>query len=112
MSKRLVLVIAALALIASAGTVTKLPTYTITLAKPATVSGTLLKPGDYKIAVGAAKVTITPRNGGVSVDAPVTIDTAKFKFDNTVITYVNQQNTETISEIDLGGTKTKLTFAK
>jgi hypothetical protein len=112
MSKRLVLILVVLALVATAGTVTKLATYQITLSKPTTVSGTVLAAGDYKLIVGDAKITIVPQHGGKAVEAAVKIDTAKIKFDNTVITSTDIKGTAVFAEIDLGGTKTKLLFAQ
>jgi hypothetical protein len=110
MTKRLILVIAVLALIATAGTVTKLATYQITLSKPTTLSGTILPAGDYKLILGNAKITIIPHDGGKSVESPVKIDSVPSKFDTTVITCDNRNGSTVFEEIDLGGTKTKLLF--
>jgi len=112
MLKRLVIVLAVLASFAAAGTVTKLGVYQVTLSRPVTVSGTVLKPGDYKVVVGDAKVTMTPRNGGSAVEAPIKIESAPTKFDSTVVTYETSNSKSIISEIDLGGSKTKLVFAQ
>ena len=47
MSTKVVLVLLVLALVAAAGTVTKLGVYQVTLSRPAAVNGITLKPGDY-----------------------------------------------------------------
>src|ERR1035438_1828317 len=103
MAKKLVLVLAVLALIASAGTVTKFSVYQVTLFKAATVNNTELKAGDYKIAVGDAKVTITPAAGGSPVVVPIKIESVARKYDGTVVTYESRDSKNVISEIDLGG---------
>jgi hypothetical protein len=112
MSKRLVLVFAVLASFAAAGTITKLGVYHVTLSKPTSMSGTVLKPGDYKLVVGDAKVTITPANGGSAAEAPIKIESAQRKFDETVVIYETNNSKSVIYEIDLGGSKTKLIFAQ
>lgn len=112
MLKRIALVTTALASFAFAGSVTKLPVYQVTFAKPAAVNGAVLKPGDYKLVVRDAKAIITPKEGGSPVEAPVKIENAPSKFDVTVITYQTQKSGNAVSEIDLGGSKTKLMFAQ
>jgi hypothetical protein len=108
MAKRLVLVFVVLALVAAAGTVTKLGNYQITFAKAAAVNGTMLKPGDYRLVVGDAKITITPKEGGKAVEAPVKIENTTAKFDSTIVTY----DKNNVTEIDLGGSRIKLVFAQ
>jgi hypothetical protein len=112
MLKRVVLIIAVLALIAAAGTVVKPSVYQITLFKATTVNGNVLKPGDYKLVVFAAKVTITPAEGGKTVESPITIETVPAKFDSTSITYNAVNNANVMKEIDLGGSKNKVIFAQ
>lgn len=112
MAKKLVLVLAVLALIASAGNVTKFSVYQVSFFKAVTVNNLELKAGDYKIAVGDAKVTITPAAGGSPVLVPVKIESVATKYDGTVVTYESRGGKTVISEIDLGGSKTKLVFAQ
>jgi len=112
MAKKLILVLAVLALVASAGTVTKLSVYHVTFVKAATVNHTELKAGDYKIAVGDANATITPAAGGTPVVVPVKIETGAVKYDGTAVTYESRDSKNMVSEIDLGGSKTKLVFAQ
>ena len=113
MSKRLVILAAILIAAASAGTVTKLGNYEITLSQPTVVSGVTLKAGDYKLSVADASVTIAPLDGGKSVDAPVKIETTTTKFSSTLIQYQrNSNNQNVITEIDLGGRKFKVLFVQ
>ncbi len=111
MSKRLVLLLAILVVAAFAGSVSKLGTFEITLSQPTVVNGVTLKPGDYKLSVADASVTITPVEGkGKPVEAAVKIEATTQKFNNTTIMYETKNNQATIAEIDLGGRKTKVLF--
>src|SRR5262245_19445441 len=110
MTKRIVVLLAVLALCATAGTVTKLGVYEITLSKPTTVSGAVLQPGDYKLSLTADKATITTKAGGSPVETFVKIELVQRKIDTTVITYQSTDAKTVISEIELGGTKTRLVF--
>ncbi|MGH9633024.1 MAG: hypothetical protein ACRD7E_32375, partial [Bryobacteraceae bacterium] len=49
--------------------------YKVTLFQPSIIEGTELKPGDYKIEVLENKAVI--RNGKVSVEAPVKVETSE-----------------------------------
>jgi hypothetical protein len=107
MLKNLILVFAVVALVvASAGTVVKGNSYRITLMQPSVVKGTVLKAGDYKITVLDSKITIA--NGKDTLDVPVTIETVDKKYDDNAIRYSTVDGKAVISEIRLGGTKTKL----
>jgi hypothetical protein len=104
MSKRFVLAFAILALaIATAGTVPGSHSYTITLVQPAVVNGVQLKPGDYRLQVDPAKISIT--QGKQTVEMPAAkVETVEKKFDVTAIRY----DGEKLAEIRLGGTKTRI----
>jgi len=110
MFKKLVLAFAILALaLATAGTVPAGGgSYKITLLQPSVVKGNALKAGDYRLNVGTEKVTIV--SGKFSVEVPVTIENGDKKFDTTAIRYTDDAGKATISEIRIGGTKTKLLF--
>ena len=108
MLRKFVLIFAILAVVvATAGT-----TYRITLLQPSVVKGTLLKAGDYKLNLGDSKVTITPSNGKNPVEVPVKVETVDKKFADTVIGYAAENGKTVVTEIRLGGTKTKLVFAQ
>ena len=103
MLKNLVLAFAVLALaVASAAT------YRVTLDQPSVVKGTELKAGDYRVSVQSDKVTIV--NGKQSIEVPVKIETVAQTYDSTAVRYSDQGGKSTISEIRLGGTRTKLVF--
>ncbi|SPF48455.1 conserved exported hypothetical protein [Candidatus Sulfopaludibacter sp. SbA4] len=110
MLKKFVVAFAVLALaVAFAGTIPGVGgNYKITLLQPSVVKGTVLKAGEYRLNVGAEKVTIV--NGKDSIDVPVKIENVDKKFDSTAIRYTEEGGKAAISEIRLGGTKTKLIF--
>ena len=110
MVKRLLLAFSVLALaVASAGTVPGARTnFKIKLMQPSVVNGTELKAGDYKLSIGETKVTIT--GDKQTVEAPAKAEAVEAKFDNTAICYKTDNGKAIISEIRLGGTKTKVVF--
>lgn len=111
MLKKLVLLLAVVALIATAGTVPGVGHYRITLNQPAMVQGTLLKAGDYRLNLMDTKLTITPDNGKNPVEVTVKVETSEKKFDSTAIRLEEASGKPVISEIRIGGTKTKIVFA-
>ncbi len=82
--------------------------YKITLFQTATVNGTELKPGDYKIEVKDDKAILT--RGKESVQTNVRTETAEAKFSSTSVRYSNGNGKYQLQEIRLGGTNTKLIF--
>lgn len=70
------------------------------------VAGTTLKPGDYKLMVDGEKATIS--QGKQKVEVGVKQETDSQKFNATSVRYQNGDGKYRISEIRLGGTKTKL----
>jgi hypothetical protein len=101
--KKLMLSFAILALaVASADT------YRVTLFEPSVVSGTELKPGEYKLDVTDHKVVIS--KGKTSVEAAVKVEKADSKFKSTSVRYANGDGKFTVQEIRLGGTTTRLVF--
>jgi hypothetical protein len=107
--KKVVMVLAILALVASAGTVPA-GHYRFTLDRPAIVKGTVLKAGDYRLALGDAKVVITDSYGHKPIEVPVKIESVEKKFGETVIGYNTENGKDSIREIRLGGTTTKVVF--
>ncbi len=110
MVKKLVLIFTILAVaLATAGTVPGVSgTYKVTLLQPSVLNGTVLKPGDYRLNLATDRVTII--NGKQTLEVPVKVETAEQKFDSTAIRYTQQEGKAAISEIRLGGTKTRLVF--
>jgi len=110
MLKRLLALFAILAVAVSfAGTVPGPGgSYTITFTQPSVVKGVEFKPGDYRLKIAGDKITIA--SGKHAVDVTGKIETGETKFDSTAIRYNNQEGKAVVSEIRVGGTKTKLLF--
>jgi len=110
--KKLIVLFALFALVAAiAGTVPALgPSYNVKLLRPSMVKGMELKEGEYRLNVNKDIATIG--NGKVSVEAPVKVETTDSKFDTTAIRYTELAGKSVISEIRVGGTKTKIVFVQ
>jgi hypothetical protein len=81
--------------------------YYFTLSAPTKAGATTLKPGDYEVDVKGTQAVFRD-NGGKSVSIPVKVEQSDKKFDNTAV----ETSSDTIQEIDLGGSTTKLTFGQ
>jgi len=110
MFQRFLVVFAILALVmASAGTVPAPgSSFRVNISQPSVVKGSDLKAGEYKVSMGAEKVTFS--DGKVTVDAPVKIEAAPEKFKATAVRYTTENGKNIISEIRVGGTTTRLLF--
>ena len=83
-------------------------THTVTLFQPSVVSGTELKPGDYKLTVENNKATI--EKGKAKVEATVKVENGTDKFGATSVRYTSEGGKYKVKEIRLGGTTTTLVF--
>jgi len=110
MLMKLAVVFCVFALVAAvAGSIpAKGPVYRVTLSEPASVNGTALKPGEYRVAVTAGKATFML--GKESHEVSVKVEEAAKKFDSNRVQFNNENNTNAIKEICVGGTKTRLIF--
>ncbi|MGO9256356.1 MAG: hypothetical protein ACLQU1_08665 [Bryobacteraceae bacterium] len=110
MLRKFVLAFAILALAAAfAGTVpTHGPGCWITVLQPSVVHGTPLAPGDYRVTVNNDKATFV--NGKLSWTVDVKVENEATKFDTTAVRYTDQAGRQNITEIRIGGSKTKLLF--
>jgi hypothetical protein len=80
----------------------------VNLTQPAVVNGKELKAGEYRLNVEESKVTIA--DGKSSIEAPVKVESGDTKFGVTVVRYTAEGGKSAISEIRIGGTKTRLVF--
>lgn len=108
MFSKLVWIIAIIAIVASAGTIPAGGHYKITLFEPAAVQGTVLRAGDYRLELRDTKLTILPEHGKVPVEITVKVETVDKKFDTTSVRLDTATGKAVVSEIRLGGTKTRL----
>ncbi len=110
MFTRFLVVFAILALVVAVAGTVPAPgsTFRVNISQPSVVKGTDLKPGEYKVSMGADKVTFSV--GKTTVEAPVKIETATEKFETTAVRYVTENGKNVVSEIRIGGTTTRLLF--
>ncbi|MBA3972861.1 MAG: hypothetical protein C0504_01430 [Candidatus Solibacter sp.] len=83
-------------------------THNVTFFQPSVVSGTELKPGDYKLTLDSGKAII--QKGKEKVEAAVKVETGGAKFGSTSVRYTSEAGKYKIREIRLGGTTTTLVF--
>jgi|SRR5689334_5212671 hypothetical protein len=108
MLKRIVIALAIFALAASAGSVpAKVTSFTVNLMQKATIQGQELKAGEYRVTINGEKASFL--KGKQAVEVPVKVETVEQKFDNTAVRYTGTEKV-TITEIRVGGSKTKLLF--
>ena len=83
-------------------------TYKVSFAEPSVVKGQTLKAGEYKLDVKDNSVVIL--DGKKQLEVPVKVESAGKTFNRTRVLYNADKGKYTIQEIEIGGTKTKLTF--
>jgi hypothetical protein len=102
---RLTFSFASLALLASAA-----PAYKFTLTEPATIAGSAVKPGDYRVVVNGDKATLT--SGKISLEVPVKVETGTQKFQHTSVESRSEAGKQMVDDIQFGGTSTTLVFKR
>ena len=85
--------------------------YEISVDSVSKVGDQQLKPGSYKVSLTGSTVKFTDENTGKSVETSGTVESnGKAKFDATALETEQNKGVNTIHEIDLGGTVTKIKF--
>ena len=84
--------------------------YEVVLSSPAMAGNLELKPGQYKVKVEGSTAKFTDENTFKTYQAPVKIEQASQKFDQTAVNTTNQNGANHIQAIELGGSNTKLEF--
>ena len=79
--------------------------YSVTLFQPATIGGTELKPGPYKLEVKDNKMVL--RNGKQSGEAKVRVEQAGSTCSSTSVRFGVDEGKYRIQEICIGGSKMK-----
>ena len=112
MKKKLSVLFALFALVtAIAGTAPAIgSSYTVKLLHTSVVKNVVLKQGEYRLNLGKDSATLV--NGKTRVETPVKMETGDSKFDTTAIRYDESAGNSVITEIRLGGTKTRIIFAQ
>jgi len=105
----LILAIVAIAtLVATAGTVPTETNYKVVFATDSVVKGTPVKAGEYRLSLLDTKITLSNGDGKKLVEAVVQVQMEQEKFDSTTIRCDTATGKSVVSEIRLGGTKTRL----
>jgi len=84
-------------------------TFRFSLHEQATLNGTELKAGDYRVQIDGDKATI--RVGNTEIDVAVKVETADHKFRDTMVALEGPSGHHRLSEIDLGGSNTRIVFS-
>ena len=84
--------------------------YEIVLNGPAKVGNLDLKPGKYGLTVDSSKVRFVQAGNGKSMETDGTVVNSQKKYKDTVINTKQIDGANHISEIELGGTSTKIQF--
>lgn len=79
-------------------------TYSVKFYQPVMIGGTELKAGDYKVEMQGDKAVF--KNGKNVIEVPATLEKSNTKYNFTSFTTADSK----VSEIDLGGTSTKIVF--
>ena len=84
--------------------------YRITLPTVSKIGDTEFKPGDYKLVVDGTKVLFTEVNTGKTTELEAKIEDAAAKHDGTAILSTRVDGDNKITEIRIGGSKTRIAF--
>lgn len=104
--KKLIVMFATFALaLASAGE----KTYHVTISEPASINGTQVKPGDYKVQLEGDKAIF--KMGKTTFEAPAKVENADHKYETTQVQIDRVNNQPRVSEIHLGGTNRRVIFS-
>jgi len=86
--------------------------YDVTFATPSTVGTVTLAAGDYKVKVDGGNAVFTDTQHNKTFTTAVKVETAAKKFNFTAVDATKDGKTERVNAIELGGSTTKLDFAK
>jgi hypothetical protein len=82
--------------------------YNVTLSAQTSIAGQELKPGEYKVEITGDKATITA--GKNTVQTAVKVVEGDERYRQTAVRYMIGDGKNRLSEIHVGGTRTKLVF--
>ena len=86
--------------------------YDVIFSAPATVGGVKLAAGEYKVKVDGANAVFTDAHSLKSVSTAVKVENAAKKFQYTAVDATKDASGDKVNAIELGGSTTKLEFAK
>lgn len=105
---RCVAILAAIGLVAGSAFADQ--SYRITLGTDSKIGNLEFKAGEYKLVVDAAKVRLTQANSGKAVELEAKVEEADTKHAQTEIHSKLVDGVSQISEIRIGGSKTRIAF--
>jgi len=107
--KKTILVLLALTSFAFAGT----KRYDVTFGSPAVLNGMEIASGQYQLSFDGSNVTLVNTNSHKSFETTATsVKNSDKKFNETIVQSKHVDGKDLVNEIQLGGTKTALDFAK
>jgi hypothetical protein len=109
MSKRITILVLALAGLLLAGSKTGAKTYTFTLDHSAVAGTAQLKPGEYHLKVDGAQVVLIDKDGK-QIDTTAMVETAERKFDATAIATTDADGTNRLLSIEFRGSRSRVVF--
>jgi hypothetical protein len=83
--------------------------YKFSLQQRATLNGTALSPGEYRIQVDGDKATL--KMGKTVIEAPVKVENSTQKFKVTTVGLEGTTGNYRISDIGIGGSNTRIVFS-
>ena len=82
--------------------------YDFSISSPTKMGTTDLKPGQYQVKVDGTQATIRDAQTGKSFTVPVRVEHGSQKFDQTTVQSSTKDGVDRITEINLGGSDTRL----
>jgi hypothetical protein len=107
MTMKSVLVIATLA-VGSIGVASAAKSYEFMLSSPVKAGNIDLKPGAYKVRIDGTQATFINSDGHKSAPVTVRLEHGSAKFDQTMVQIGKKNGVDSIQEIQLGGSDTKV----
>ena len=105
---RCLAILAAIGLVAGSALADQ--SYRITLSTVSKIGNIEFKPGEYKLVIDTPKVSLTNLNSGKAVELEAKVEDAETKTDHTAIHSTKVDGVAQISEIRIGGSKTRIAF--
>jgi hypothetical protein len=84
----------------------------INLGGPVMAGNTEIKAGQYRVKVDGTQAVFTEAESSRSFTVPVKVENNDRKFDETMVQTHNENGTDNLREIDLGGSTAKLEFGQ
>jgi uncharacterized protein RhaS with RHS repeats len=104
--------VAGAVLFLAAATIASARSWDIAVDHTAQAGNMTVPSGDYTVRLKGTQATLTSEDSGKSYDIPVKIVNVDRKYDETAVVSIENNGTEVIESIELGGTATEIEFAR